>query len=282
MAPNPETPKQIIQWLERLGFTATLEVDGASVADAISGKTYDPAGLTVSAAFCCAVGEGPDGGDAAGDATVYAVATEDGQPVGTLLLPPDSACSPDEATVAEVLRSRAALQQGTGEHRDHRHIAAVFPDREHAEAAVQELISQGLGSEHLGVAVHGDTHVAFERDEEAVMGSDAVAGTAAGAGLGALAGMALTALVVPGLAPLGVAGLFAVGAASGFGGAMLGGFLGIAAADEAFSAHGEIRETPLEPGEVLVAVLDHGKGDTVEAVLRDNGGTLLTLGPSIP
>ena len=121
-----------------------------------------------------------------------------------------------------------------------------------------------------------------KRDEEVLLGSQAVVGTAAGASVGVLAGMALTALVIPGLAPLGVAGLFAVGAATGFGGAMLGGYLGIAAADEAFTAHGEIRETPLEPGEVLVTVLAHGEGGTVESVMQRNSGTLLTLKPSIP
>jgi hypothetical protein len=52
-------------------------------------------------------------------------------------------------------------------HRGHDHVAAIFPDHEHAADAVDELRLIGLGSEHLGVAAHGDASIAFEHDEDA-------------------------------------------------------------------------------------------------------------------
>jgi hypothetical protein len=87
-------------------------------------------------------------------------------------------------------------------------------------------------------------------------------------------------VAIPGLGVLGLGGLFAVGAASGFGGAMLGGFLGIAAADRELLQHAELSETPLDPGEVLVAVCSHGEPQTVEGVMERHGGKLLSQGPA--
>lgn len=268
---------QVRRWLGATGFSEELAVDGGRLKAQGSGEEFGPAEVAVPAAYRCDSGVGSDQ-----RTTVFAIASSDGEPIGTLVAEGGTSATPELQSVIEVLEARTEVPDAICEESGHQHIAAVFPDRESAEAAVTELRDQGLGSDHLGVAVHGPDHVAFERDEEAVLGSEAVMGTAAGASLGALAGMALTALAIPGLAPLGIGGLFAIGAATGFGGAMLGGFLGIAAADEAFTAHGEIRETPLESGEVLVAVLAHGEGGTVESVMQRNSGTLLTLKPSIP
>jgi hypothetical protein len=50
-------------------------------------------------------------------------------------------------------------------HDEHDHLAAIFADREQATAAVEELRALGLGSEHLGVAVHGGDTVVFEHDQ---------------------------------------------------------------------------------------------------------------------
>lgn len=268
---------QVQRWLGATGFSERLVVDEGCLKAQGSSGSFDPAEVSVPAAYRCNSGSNPGQ-----HATVFAIATADGQPIGTLVAENGALTTPELRSVVDMLEARTEVPDAVCKEAGHQHVAAVFPNRESAAAAVAELGDLGLGSDHLGVAVHGPSQVAFERDEEVVLGSHAVAGTAAGASLGALAGMALTALVLPGLAPLGVAGLFAVGTASGFGGAMLGGFLGIAAADGAFSAHGEIRRTPLEPGEVLVAVLAHGETATVESVMQRNGGTLLTLKPSIP
>jgi len=73
-------------------------------------------------------------------------------------------------------------------HDEHDHLAAVFSDRDRAAAAVDELRSLGLGSEHLGVAVRGDDTVAFEHDAEADIMHDAEVGAAAGFPIGAIAG----------------------------------------------------------------------------------------------
>lgn len=160
---------------------------------------------------------------------------------------------------------------------DDEHIAAVLGDRETAETVVDELRQQGLGSEHLGIAVRGPGHVAFERDEEVDLAHDALAGTAAGASLGMLAGIGLASLTVPGLGVLGVGGLFAVGAASGFGGAMLGSFIGISAADEELTEHEAISETPLGEGEVLVCVRSHGRPEEIREAMQRHGGRLLEV-----
>lgn len=268
---------QVQRWLAATGFSEVLVAGDGRLRAQGSGEEFDPADVEVPAAYRCAVEVGSEP-----RVMVFAIASSDGKPIGTLLARDDESMTPELRSVIDVLEARVEVPDAVCREAGHQHIAAVFPDRESAQVAVAELQEQGLGSDHLGLAVQGPGHAAFERDEEAVLGSEAVVGTVAGASLGALAGMALTALAIPGLAPLGIGGLFAVGAASGFGGAMLGGYLGIAAADEAFTAHGEIRETPLEPGEVLVTVLAHGDAATVESVMRRNRGALLTLKPSVP
>ena len=87
--------------------------------------------------------------------------------------------------------------------------------------------------------------------------------------------MSLVALAVPGIGVLGMGGLFAVGAATGFGGAMVGTYLGIAAADEEMTEHSEIADTPLEEGEVLVAVCSHGRAEAIRTTMQGRGGRLV-------
>lgn len=159
------------------------------------------------------------------------------------------------------------------DHDKHDHVAAVFDTRGEAEAAVDELRAIGLGSEHLGVAVRGPAHAAFEYDEQRDLASNATVGAATGASLGALAGMALAALVVPGFGVIGLGGMLAVGVAGGWGGGMVGGYLGIATADREFEEHRELGDTPLGPDQVLVVVCAHGRRDEIVQVMGRHGGT---------
>lgn len=270
-----DTVSEVQRWLARTGFTDDLMADDGALRAAPSGRVFAVDELDISAVYRF---EGQaDPGD---EAILFALATPEGEPVGTFTAPYGPAVSADDEAIIEALHERAASAEQVGVDAAHDHIAAVFATRHEAEAAVTELRELGLGSDHLGVAVHGPGHIAFERDEEADLARDAAVGTVAGASLGALAGMALAAFAIPGFAVLGIGGLFAIGAASGFGGAMLGGFLGIAAADREFSGHQELSETPLNPGEVLVVVRSHGQPDTIRSVMQRHGGRLLDDGPS--
>lgn len=163
----------------------------------------------------------------------------------------------------------------TGLHLEHDHIAAVYPDRATAEAAVEALREHGFGSEHLGVAVHDPHPIDFEHDAESEMTHDAVAGVAAGTPLGALAGLAIGALVSTGFGAIGIGGIFALGAATGIWGGLLGGYLGTAAGDVAWDEHQDFGFVALEPGEVLIVVCGHGQPATVESVMQEAGGRLL-------
>ena len=270
------TLSEVQRWLGETGFVDDLVARDGRLHAVSSGRDLDPSSVTVSGVFRF---EGEtDPGD---ESILFAIATPDGEPIGTYTAPYGASVTPDDE---QVMRALPQMTEGPGQECDepvHQHVAAVFPDRASAEAAVEALRELGLGSDHLGVAVHGPEHVAFERDEERLVAKDATAGVAVGASAGLLAGLALSALVFPGFAVLGVAGLFAIGAGTSFGGAMLGGYLGLASADRAFTSHDEIRDTPLQPGEVLIAVLAHGRRDEEAAIMRRHGGRLLSLGPQV-
>ncbi len=159
----------------------------------------------------------------------------------------------------------------TAVHDVHDHVAAVFSDRSSAEAAVADLRAHGLGSEHLGVAVHGTDTVVFEHDDQAEVLHGMETGAVVGAPVGFLAGLALFALVVPGIAVGGILGLSAVTAGWG---AFLGAYAGIGAGDRAGESHAELERLSLEPGEVLVVACRHEPSDDLGSVMERHGGRL--------
>jgi hypothetical protein len=177
------------------------------------------------------------------------------------------------------MNEQAAVPQDVGfspgdirAHGEHDHLAAVFADRGHAIEAVDELRLLGLGSDHLGIAVHSGEAVAFEHDAELELLHDAERGVAAGAPIGAIAGIGLAALAVPGVGVIGVGGVLALAGASALWGGLLGAYLGVAAGDSAWAEHEEIGFTALDEGEVLVVVCSHGHGDAVHDTLQRHGG----------
>jgi hypothetical protein len=159
-------------------------------------------------------------------------------------------------------------------HAEHDHLAAVFADREHAEAAIEELRSLGLGSEHLGVAVRSGDTVVFEHDTESEMLHDLEVGAAVGMPLGFLAGIALAALTVPGIAVGGLLAIASVGA--GWGG-FLGSYVGIGVGEKAANEHADIELLALRPGEVLVVVCGHGYPEQVLDTMRRHDGRIREL-----
>ena len=90
--------------------------------------------------------------------------------------------------------------------------------------------------------------------------------------------MLLFGIAVPGVGTLGAGGIAALGASSGLGGAMLGMYPGVAAASEEFDEHQHLRETRLQPGEVLVVACAHDHQRLVEAALQRHGGRLVSVG----
>lgn len=150
---------QIRRWLGATGFSENLELDEGRLKAPSSGEPLDPDEITVSAAYRCERGEGQQ-------TTVFAIATAGGEPMGTFAAEHGPSTSPEMQSIVAVLEARSEVPAAVCDQSGHQHIAAVFPDRESAGIAVAELRDQGLGSDHLGVAVHGADRVTFERPDE--------------------------------------------------------------------------------------------------------------------
>lgn len=157
-------------------------------------------------------------------------------------------------------------------HSEHDHLAGIFPHRDHAAAAIGELRSLGLGSDHLGVALYSDDPIVFEHDDEKELARDTAIGAAAGMA-------ALVALTLPGLGFLALGGTLAVAGAAAVWGAVLGGYAGALKADVGWTEHQDMSYTALRPGEVMVVVCSHGHGDAVRDVIVRHGGRLHTVEP---
>jgi hypothetical protein len=268
-----ETITQTRAHLAAAGFTDELLADGTELRT-VSGARYRPDQLTVARLIRFQGITGP--GE---EAVLFALASADGQPVGTYVPMLRPAVSSEDAAIVAQLREQAIPDAEIRAHARHDHIAAVFPNRTAAEAAIAELRAEGFGSDRLGIAVHEGVGHAFERNAETELAHDIETGAAAGAALGFLAGMALAAIaLVPG-GVIALGGIFAFGAAGGLGGAYFGAVFGEAAGDRAEREREELAGTPLEPGQVLVAVCSHGHPTTMQTLMERHGGELL-LRPS--
>ncbi len=257
--------------LAAAGFGDDLVVSGSRLRSVASGIEYTPATLRVAEIVRFEGESDPDD-----EAILLAISTPSGDPLGTLTTPYGPAASSEQAEVLRHLHRLVVTSDETGNHDTHDHVTAVFADRSSAEAAIADLREVGLGSEHLGIAIHGVDTTVFEHDEEHDMATEVEAGAGAGAALGLVGGLLLFA--VPGLGALGVGGILAIGAASSIGGAMIGGFAGVAAASSEFDEHQALRETHLKPGEVLVVVCGHGHRDVAELAMQRHAGRLFDAG----
>jgi outer membrane lipoprotein SlyB len=161
-------------------------------------------------------------------------------------------------------------------------LGAVFVDRQAAEAAVNHLRASGLADEHLGIALHGaDSHV-FEGDVEAETVRGVERGVAIGAPIGALAGMTLLALVVPGVGAMGVGGILAAGGITGaIAGGFWGAYFGLKSEERVLEDEWDWERAPLEPGQVLVVVDQHGNPDESKRILEHHGGRMVAKPPHI-
>lgn len=266
------TEVEVRRRFAQAGFGEELVVDGSALRERRTGDRHDPADLAVVEVVPIDTGSG------ASDHEVLAVATAAGEPVGTLATAAGSSTGV-EAAVVVALRTPPISPDEVRSHGQHDHLVAVFGSRDEAASAVAALRAVGLGSEHLGLAVRGPGSVAFEHDEDADAAHDLEVDVAGGAVVGALAGFALFGLVVPVVGVVGVGGLLALGASSAFGGAMLGGYLGAAREEHPLTVHDQIASTPLEEGEVLVAVCSHGHAADAASVLERHGARLTSVRP---
>lgn len=252
------------------GYVGDLVPDGSQLRVVSSGAIHDPEDLVVSRVVRLArISTGED------EALLFALATADGQPVGTYAAIARPSLPDADATIVGVLDDRALPTVKGGGHTGHDHVAAVFDDRSAAQAAVAELRDVGIDDERIGLALRDGSERAFERDAETEEAHSAEIGTAAGAAIGFLTGMSIAALtLVPG-GLIGLGGILAVGAGTSLGGAMLGGYTGVALGNRAYDERVEFMDVPLEPGQTLVAVCSHGDPVSVETIMERHGGHLL-------
>lgn len=264
-----ETVTQARRVLAREGFVEDLVADGHQLRVRSSGRTYAPAELTVARAIRLRGITTPEE-----EAVLFGLATADGQPLGAYVPSFRPAMSAADAAIAAELHQKVASEDEVRSHGGHDHVAAVFATRQAAQAAVDDLRAQGLGTDRMGMAVREGAPRVFERDAEAEVLHDTGRGVAAGGALGFLAGMAISAIVfVPG-GIIGLGGILAIGAGSTLGGAMLGGYVGQDTADRAFDERQELSELHLDPGQVLVVVCSHGRPADVEEIMERHGGDL--------
>ncbi|HSJ83148.1 MAG TPA: hypothetical protein VLA91_04955 [Acidimicrobiia bacterium] len=155
-------------------------------------------------------------------------------------------------------------------------LGAIFGERAMAEAAVEDLRRSGLAEEHLGVAVSGSDIYVFEEDVEAETAHGMGRGIAIGAPIGAIAGMTALALVVPGVGTLGVAGILAAGGVTGaLAGGFWGAYLGLRSEEHIREEEWDWERIPLQSGQVMVVVDQHGHPDDVERILERHGGQII-------
>lgn len=268
----PDSLAATVGRLTAAGFVADLAVVDGSVRDLGAVVDHDPDHLRAVELHRFEGSSDPDD-----EALVVAVATDAGEPLGTLVMPFGPSASAAEADVLRRIHRAAIHDAPPPPFAVDEHIAAVFDSTEAAESAVAALRALGVDDSHLGVAVRGGAAMAFERDEEADLARTTWHGVAAGAAVGALGGVALVGLLVPGLGALGVGGLAAAGAAGGFGGGMLGAYLGVGARTPETEAHARIGRVQLEPGQVLLVVRAHHVRAEVEGVLARAGGRLVPV-----
>jgi hypothetical protein len=238
-----------------------------------SGRTFAPAELAVARVIRLRGITTPEE-----EAILFGLATGEGQPLGAYV-PTFRPAMPaeDEAIVAE-LHQKVSREDEVRSHGRHDHVGAVFATRDAARAAVDELRTQGLGNDRMGMAVREGAPRVFERDAGAEVLHDTELGAAAGGAIGFLAGTAISAIVfVPG-GIVGLGGILALGAGSTLGGAMLGGYIGQDTADRAFDERQELEEMHLDPGQVLVVVCSHGRPADVEEIMEGHGGDLVLRG----
>jgi Heat induced stress protein YflT len=165
-------------------------------------------------------------------------------------------------------------------------IAAVLPDRAHAETAIDELWRIGIPQNHIGIlSPAGNITEATTATEpyETNAARGAETGAIAGAVVGTVAG-ALATVLIPGIGAVLAGGILSGivlgGAAGAAAGTFMGPFIALGFTEE--EARGYERE--LKAGRTVLVVKAGDRLDKVRSVLRSHLGRELELarvsGPS--
>ncbi len=146
----------------------------------------------------------------------------------------------------------------------------VFPDRTHAEYAVEQLSAGGFAPEQIGFLVpEGSTKVEVPTLDRGNRAEEAAGvGAAAGGVLGGLVGAALASSVIPGIGPV-IAGGLLLGALGGSlvgltGGTLLGALVGMGIPEEEARHH----EREFHSGRTIVTVRAGDRYDEAAAILN--------------
>jgi hypothetical protein len=155
-------------------------------------------------------------------------------------------------------------------------LLGVFPNRELAEGAIDELEHAGYTSDQIGILTPGGRIEKAElptghQEESAAKGAEA--GAVAGGGLGLLAGTLVAVTTPIGLAVTG--GILTVIAGATAAGAALGAFAGPFIAMGLTEEEAKHYEHEFKAGRTIVAVQvqDHQHEDEVVTLLRSHGAT---------
>jgi outer membrane lipoprotein SlyB len=156
-------------------------------------------------------------------------------------------------------------------------LLGVFPNRELAEGAIDELGHAGYSHNEVGILAPGgkiDHAESPTHRREKVAAQGAETGALAGGSLGILAG-ALAVAAIPGIGLAVTGGLFTILAGATAAGAALGAFAGPFVAMGLSEEEAKTYEDEFRQGRTIVAVQvrDHEHLDEVVTLLRSHGAT---------
>jgi hypothetical protein len=158
-------------------------------------------------------------------------------------------------------------------------MAALFSEREHARAAIDDLRAAGFQDDEVGFVfrdAEGKTIEGDGKDPDGSGGETAMDGALTGGIAGGVLGAVLgaSALVIPGVGPFVAAGLF-ISVATGAGiGAVGGGLVGYLIALGFEDAEANRLHAGIEAGHVLVTVNALNREAEAKEILLRHGGDL--------
>lgn len=147
-------------------------------------------------------------------------------------------------------------------------VLSIFPDRNAAESAVQELRNQGFERE---ISIVARDQGRQQNDQSSALGGDSITdGTATGGALGGLAGLAMGAgaLAIPGVGPLVAAGPIAAALSGAATGGIAGGLVDWGIPEN----RGKFYEDQIKQGHTMVSVrAGDDKINNAADILRRHG-----------
>jgi uncharacterized protein (TIGR02271 family) len=160
-------------------------------------------------------------------------------------------------------------------------IVGLFPDRSHAEAAINDLKAEGFSEDEIGIAMRDRTAQGQLIEDTGAQATEGAAKGAVGGGvIGGVVGLlgGLGALAIPGLGPIFAAGWLGSTLAGAGIGAAAGGILGALVGAGVPEHEAKHFERGFKEGGILVTVRAGERAAAAVDVLRRRGAD---LGPTI-